>query len=51
MADKKTATKKVVKYEITKPNGLIIYRSANGWRPNRKKVYEAKGCKVKEITE
>ena len=52
MAEKKTATtKKVLKYEITKPNGKVIYRNAEGWRGNRKKVYEAKGCKVKEIKE
>jgi len=50
MADsKKSVEKKVVGYEITKPNGKVIHRSAENWGKNRKKVYEAKGCKVKEI--
>ena len=45
---KKTETKKdtIKKYEITKPNGRVIFRDNLG---KYVKVYEAKGCKVKEL--
>ena len=45
---KKTETKKdtIKKYEITKPNGRVIFRENLGVYV---KVYEAKGYKVKEL--
>jgi|TARA_Y100000310_G_C20325691_1_gene642879 hypothetical protein len=43
--------KKVTRYEITKPNGKVIYRSEAEWDKDAKKRYESKGCKVKEVRE
>ena len=45
---KKTETKKdtIKKYEITKPNGRVIYRENLG---DYVKTYESKGCKVEEV--
>lgn len=43
--------RKVTRYEITKPNGKVIYRSVAEWDKDAKKRYESKGCKVKEVRE
>ena len=42
----KKETKSIKKFEITKPNGNVIYRENLG---KYVKVYESKGYKVKEL--
>tara|TARA_Y100001938_G_scaffold138421_1_gene203869 strand:- start:684 stop:866 length:183 start_codon:yes stop_codon:yes gene_type:complete len=46
-ADKKEVKKEVTKYSIEKPNGRVIFRDTLS--DAEVKVYEAKGCKVKEV--
>ena len=51
---KKKATKKATKpstiqWELTKPNGKIIYRDGKNTDDRKKKRLEAKGWKVKEV--
>ena len=46
-----SSSKKIVKYEITKTNGKVIFRDASEWNADDKKRYEAKGYSVKEIKE
>ena len=46
-----TSTKKVVKYEITKPNGRVIYRNVGVCNSAKKEWHIKQGHSIKEIKE